>query len=65
MVAYETWVSIVRSTADRKGANLSDFETNSDLVSVAGAIWRDRKDEIKASSERQAREIADGEVSVS
>lgn len=65
MVAYETWVSIVRSDADRKGANLSDFETNSDLVSVAGAIWRDRKAELKDATEQEARGIADEEITVS
>lgn len=64
MVAYERWVAIVRSTAARKGANLQDFETNSDLVSVAGAVWRDRKAELVEASETQAEEIADREVSV-
>lgn len=64
MVSYETWVSIVRSTADRKGANLSDFSTNSDLVSVAASVWRDRKGELQAASEGTAKEIAEGEVTV-
>lgn len=64
MVSYEQWVGIVRDVASRKGADLSDFGTNSDMVSVAAAIWRDRKTEIKQASQSRAKKIADGEVTV-
>jgi len=65
MVAYENWVSVVRSEADRQGANLNDFETNSMIVEVAGAVWRDRKDEIRRANRTRAEEIARDEVTVS
>lgn len=64
MVDYEQWVGIVRSVAGAKGADLSDFDTNSQLVSVAAAVWRDRKPEIQSASQSRARGIADGEVNV-
>lgn len=65
MVSYETWVGIVRRVASRKGANLSDFETNSAVVSVAADIWNARKEELKGASTSAAEQIANEEVSVS
>lgn len=65
MVEYATWVSVVRSTAGAKGANLNDFETNSTVIQVAAEIWRDRKQEIQAASRSKAEEIAGSEVNVS
>lgn len=64
MVEYSTWVSIVRTEATEQGADLSDFETNSDLISVAAAVWNDRKAELQAASGREAEQIASAEVSV-
>lgn len=64
MVAYEQFVKTVREEAESQGADLSDFETNSDLVSVAGSIWRDRKGEIRQASPTEARRIASEEVTV-
>lgn len=63
MVEYETWVSIVRETAGRKGADLSDFETNSMVISVAASIWNDRPD-LKTATKGAARQVADEEVTV-
>lgn len=65
MVDYETWVGVTRSVAAEKGADLRDFETNSQLVSVAAEVWNDRKQDIEAMSEGQARRLARQEVSVS
>lgn len=65
MVDYSTWVSIVRSEADRKGADLRRFEENSAVVSVAASIWNDRKAELAAASRTVAEEIAEDEVTVS
>lgn len=64
MVEYSTWVSIVRRTARQKGADLSDFQENSNVVSVAADIWNERKNELKQASEGTAEEIATDEVSV-
>lgn len=64
MVDYSTWVSIVRSEADRKGADLTAFEENSAVVSVAASIWNDRKAELQSASRRTAEEIAGDEVTV-
>lgn len=64
MVEYSKWVSIVRSTAERKGADLSDFRMNSDVVSVAADIWNEQKPRLKAASVREAKQVADEEVSV-
>lgn len=64
MVKYETWVATVREEATSQGADLSDFETNSQLVSVAAAVWNDRKKELQNASGRQAQSIAAEEVSV-
>ena len=63
MVSYEEWVGIVRETAGRKGADLSDFETNSTVVSVAASIWNDRPD-LKTAPASTAREVAESEVTV-
>jgi hypothetical protein len=65
MVAYENWVSVCRSEADRQGADLNDFEVNSMVVSVAGEVWRDRKDEIERANQTRAKEIARSELTVS
>ena len=65
MVAYSDWVSVCRSEADRQGADMNDFETNSMVVEVAGAVWRDRKDEIESANRSRAKEIARDEISVS
>lgn len=65
MVEYSTWVSAVRAEASAQGADLSDFETNSQVVSVAAGVWNDRKDELKDASGRMAEQIAAEEVSVS
>lgn len=65
MVDYSTWVSIVRSEADRKGADLRRFEENSAVVSLAAEVWNDRKAELRSASRSQAETIAEGEVSVS
>lgn len=64
MVDYSTWVSIVRSTSDRKGADLRQFEENSNVVSLAADVWNDRKAELKSASRTAAEEIADSEVTV-
>lgn len=64
MVEYSTWVSIVRTEATEQGADLSDFETNSDLVSVAASIWNDRKQELQNASGSVAENIAAEEVTV-
>lgn len=64
MVDYSTWVSTVRTEAASQGADLSDFETNSDLISVAAAVWNDRKAELQAGSGRKAEQIAADEVTV-
>jgi len=63
MVDYTVWVGIVRSKAAERGANLNEFSVNSDAVSLAAAIWRDR-DELKTASKRQAERIAEEEVEV-
>lgn len=63
MVEYSTWVSLCRVVASRKGADLSKFELNSDLVSVAAEIWRER-DDLEDATERQARAIAEEEIEV-
>jgi hypothetical protein len=64
MVDYSTWVSIVRSEADRKGADLTAFEENSAVVSLAAEVWNDRKAELRSASEQEARTVAEGEVTV-
>lgn len=64
MVEYSTWVSIVRTEAASQGADLDEFETNSDVVSVAAAVWRDRKQELQQADGRTAEQIAAQEVSV-
>jgi len=64
MVDYSTWVSIVRSTSDRKGADLRQFEENSAVVSLAADVWNDRKAELQSASQTAAEEIADSEVTV-
>lgn len=64
MVDYSTWVSTVRTEAAEQGADLSDFEVNSSIVSVAASVWNDRKDELKAATGREAEKIAADEVSV-
>lgn len=64
MVEYETWVGIVREEAAAQGADTSDFDTNSSIVSVAASIWNDRKQEIKNAGGRKAQQIAAAEVSV-
>lgn len=65
MVEYSDWVGIVRRVASRKGADLSDFEENSAVVSVAADIWNDRKRELQQASQSRAEEIASAEVNVS
>lgn len=65
MVSYSTWVSIVRSEAGRQGADLSDFETNSDVMSVAGDIWNDQKGLLQEASKNRAEDVARSEVNVS
>lgn len=62
MVEYSTWVRIVRLAADRKGANLNDFETNSEIVSVAASIWNDEP--VASMTQQEASELADEEVAV-
>lgn len=64
MVDYSTWVSTVRTEAAEQGADLNDFETNSDVVSVAASIWNDRKDELQQATGREAEQIAGDEVNV-
>lgn len=64
MVEYSTWVSTVRSVAGQKGADVSDFDTNSEVIGIAAQIWNDRKAEIEAMSQSQARKLANQEVSV-
>ena len=64
MVQYHDWVGIVRSTAERKGADLSKFDSNSDVIAVAADIWNDRKTEISPASRTKAQEIADEEVTI-
>lgn len=64
MVDYPTWVSIVRAEAKAQGADLSQFETNSSVVSVAASVWTDRKAEIKNTGRSEAKRIASSEVSV-
>lgn len=65
MVNYETWVSVVRTEANRQGADLRQFDENSNVVSVAADIWNDRKQELQNATEREARRVAEGEVNVS
>lgn len=65
MVAYETWVSAVRAEASAQGADLSDFDTNSAIVSVAAEVWNDRKAELQDADGRTAEQIASEEVDVS
>jgi len=65
MVQYSTWVGIVRTEAASQGLDLSDFESNSELVSVAADIWNDRKQELQEAGGREAERIAAAEVSVS
>lgn len=62
MVAYETWVSIVRLAAERDGANLHDFETNSEIVSVAAELWNEFP--VDDMNQQEASELADSEVTV-
>lgn len=62
MVTYAQWVRICRETAARKGANLSEFETNSAIVSVAADIWNENRAYLNAASESQARDLADEEI---
>lgn len=64
MVTYSEWVGIVRSTAERKGADVSDFETNSAIVSVAADLWRQNKTDLERMGRSAARGFADGEVTV-
>ena len=64
MVDYSQWVSIVRSEAERKGADLTEFEENSAVVSVAAAVWNDRKQELQESSRDEAEAVASAEVNV-
>lgn len=64
MVEYSQWVGIVRTEAVSQGADLSDFEENSNVVSVAADIWNDRKAELKAATGREAEQIAADEVTV-
>jgi len=65
MVEYNQWVSIVRTEAVSQGAELNDFEENSNVVSVSADIWNARKNEIQKASGREAEGIAAEEVSVS
>lgn len=64
MVEYSTWVSIVRTEATAQGADLHDFEKNSELIKVAAAVWNDRKQELQNASGPKAKRIAKAEVSV-
>jgi len=64
MVSYEKWVSIVRAEASVQGADLKDFETNSELVSVAADIWNDRKIDLEQYSPGRARNVANQEIEV-
>lgn len=64
MVDYSTWVSIVRSEADRQGADLTAFEENSAVVKVAAEVWNDRKGELSSASRTSAERVAGEEVSV-
>lgn len=65
MVEYSTWVSAVRAEASAQGADLSDFETNSQLISVAADVWNDRNSELQSATGQMAEQIAAEEVSVS
>jgi hypothetical protein len=64
MVDYSKWISIVRTEAASQGAELSDFEENSNIVSVGAEIWNDRKQELKNATGREAENIAQEEISV-
>lgn len=64
MVEYQNWVSICRKVAGHKGADLNDFKTNGQLVSIAASVWNDRKDEILRASATDAAAIADEEITV-
>lgn len=64
MVQYHEFVRLVRREASRQGADLSDFEENSDVISVAADIWNDRKEELQNASEREAAAVAEEEVTV-
>lgn len=63
MVDYQTWVRIVRQTAGRKGADLSEFETNSEIVRAAASVWND-KPQLKTASVKHAEDVAKKEVTV-
>lgn len=65
VVKYPTWVSVVRTEVSKQGANLNDFSTNSDVVSVAAAVWNDRKNELESMSRSEAETVATQEVDVS
>lgn len=64
MVDYSTWVSTVRTEAVAQGADLSDFEANSEVVKVAADVWNDRKQEIQSATGQEAERIAADEVTV-
>jgi len=65
MVQYHVWIGAVRAAAKAQGADLRDFEANSNVVSVGADIWNDRKEEIRKANAQEARAIADEEISVS
>lgn len=64
MVKYHEFVGLVRQEAKAQGADMSEFESNSEVVSVAASIWNDRKEELKAADRSEAERIASDEVTV-
>lgn len=63
MVSYQKWTQIAFDEAKSQGLEPSQ-ESSAELVSVAAAIWNDRKDELNTANVSQARAIASQEINV-
>lgn len=63
MVSYQKWTSIAFEIAREQGM-VSTQETNRDLISVASAVWNDRKPELSTATIAEARLIAREEIHV-
>lgn len=63
MVSYQRWTQMAFEEARSQGIE-SNAETSREVVSVAAAVWRDRKPELSAATIQEARLIAGEEIEV-